>query len=146
MRLDNVFAASPDGFSLASTSMAPRHRPKPCRSTHQVREATRVTVSPSLAFLLQLPRQDLLLFDGPSGRFHRQFRFISGIAREHRPDDPRVLVGKRHRRNICMSPLPQFSEPKASWVLLAASSPQDSAGTVDHQRAQASIAALADAN
>jgi len=35
-----VGAASLDGFSPASTSMAPRHWPKPCRSTHQVREAT----------------------------------------------------------------------------------------------------------
>src|SRR5215471_13952828 len=35
-----VDAASLDGFSPASTSMAPRHWPKPCRSTHQVREAT----------------------------------------------------------------------------------------------------------
>ena len=33
-------AASPDGFSRASTSTAPRHWPRPCRSTHQVREAT----------------------------------------------------------------------------------------------------------
>jgi hypothetical protein len=40
MRLDNVVAASLDGFSPASTSKPPRHRPKPCRSTHQVREAT----------------------------------------------------------------------------------------------------------
>ena len=30
----------PRWVSPASTSTAPRHRPKPCRSTHQVREAT----------------------------------------------------------------------------------------------------------
>jgi hypothetical protein len=36
----NIFAASLDGFSRASTSSAPRHWPKPSRSTHQVREAT----------------------------------------------------------------------------------------------------------
>src|SRR5579872_5637440 len=65
-----------------------------------------VTVSPSPAFLLQLLRWDLLLLLRPSGRFHRQFRFIRGIASEHRPDDSRVLVGKRHCRNICMSPAP----------------------------------------
>jgi hypothetical protein len=35
-----VIAASHDGFSRASTSTAPRHWPKPCRSRHQVREAT----------------------------------------------------------------------------------------------------------
>ena len=35
-----VVAASHDGFSRASTSTAPRHWPKPCRSRHQVREAT----------------------------------------------------------------------------------------------------------
>jgi hypothetical protein len=34
-----IVAASPDGFSRASTSMAPRHWPRPCRSTHQVQEA-----------------------------------------------------------------------------------------------------------
>src|ERR1700722_19233899 len=39
MRLDNVFAASPDGFSPASTSK-PHDIGMPCRSTHQVREAT----------------------------------------------------------------------------------------------------------
>lgn len=39
MRLDNFVAASPDGFSRASTSSAPRRWPKPSRSTHQVREA-----------------------------------------------------------------------------------------------------------
>jgi hypothetical protein len=104
-----------------------------------------VTVSPSLAFLLQLPRWDLLSFTA-SGRFHRQFWLISGIAREHRPDDSRVLVGKRHRRNIWMSPVPQFSEPKASWILLTASSCEGSTGTMDHQRAQVSIAALTNAN
>src|SRR6516165_7075190 len=43
-----VGAASLDGFSPASTSMAPRHWPKPCRSTHQVREATGSPLSPSL--------------------------------------------------------------------------------------------------
>jgi transposase len=35
-----ISAASLDGFSPASTSTAPRHWPKPCRSTHQVWEAT----------------------------------------------------------------------------------------------------------
>jgi hypothetical protein len=33
-----IVAASHDGFSRASTSTAPRHWPKPCRSRHQVRE------------------------------------------------------------------------------------------------------------
>src|ERR1700750_2197555 len=74
-----------------------------------------VTVSPSLAFLLQLLRWDLLSFTAcASGRFHRQLRLISGIAREHRPDDSRVFVGKGLRSNIWMSSVPQFSEPKAS--------------------------------
>ena len=104
-----------------------------------------VTVSPSLAFCCNYRGGTSFSFTEPSGHFHRPFRVISGIAREHRPDDSRVLVSKCHRRNICMSPLPQFSEPKASWILLAASSRQGSAGTVDHQRAQVSIAALADA-
>ena len=47
-------AASPDGFPRASTSVPLRHWLQPCRSTHQVREATAVTVSPSPAILLQL--------------------------------------------------------------------------------------------
>ena len=81
-----------------------------------------------------------------SGRFYRQFRLVTRITREHRPDDSRVLVGKRHRRNVCMSPMSQFSEPKTSWILFAASSRQGSTGTVDHQRAQVTITALTDAN
>ena len=34
-----LVAASPDGFPRASSSMLPRHRRSPCRSTHQVQEA-----------------------------------------------------------------------------------------------------------
>ena len=39
-----IVAASPDGFPRASSSLLPRHRLVPCRSTHQVQEAIRVTL------------------------------------------------------------------------------------------------------
>ena len=77
-------AASPDGFSHASTSLLPRHWLKPCRSTHQVREATGVTVSPSPAILLQLLGEiSFLLVRLP---YHLR-RLV-----------PTVRVGRFHRR------------------------------------------------
>src|SRR5690242_4394216 len=83
MRLDNVFAASLDGFSPASTSTAPRHQPKPCRSTHQVWEATsdRSAISSNLAAIAEVGPLSFLIC---SGGLQRQGRLIGRIIREHR--------------------------------------------------------------
>lgn len=110
----------PRWFSPASTSTAPRHRRKPCRSTHQVREATGVTVSPSPAICCNCRvRPPFLDCRFVSGRLHRQRWLISCVACEHSSHDPRVLVGKSHGRDIGIAPLPDFAEPEASRILLA---------------------------
>lgn len=109
----------PRWFSPASTSTAPRHRRKPCRSTHQVgkRRGDRFAIS---CHLLQLPvRPPFLDCRFASGRLHRKRRLISRVACEHSPHDPRVLVGKSHGRDIGMAPLPHLAEPEASRILLA---------------------------
>ena len=112
----------PRWFSPASTSTAPRHRRKPCRSTHQVREATGVTVSPSPAICCNCRvRPPFLDCRFASGRLHRQRRLISRVACEHSPHDPRILVGKSHGHDIGMAPLPHLAEPEASRILLAIS-------------------------
>lgn len=82
--LDNVFAASLDGFS-------PFHLNGPKTPGHAVpvdksgSGSGGVTVSPSLAFFLQC-RAGISLSLRPSGSFNRQFRLITGIGREHRPE------------------------------------------------------------
>ena len=112
----------PRWFSPASTSTAPRHRRKPCRSTHQVREATGVTVSPSPAICCNCRvRPPFLDCRFASGRLHRKRRLISRAACEHSPHDPRILVGKSHGHDIGMAPLPHLAEPEASRILLAIS-------------------------
>lgn len=105
-----------------------------------------VTVSPSPAICCNCrDGTSYSLSTGPSSCFHRQVRLIGSITREHRPDDPRILVGERDSRNIGMPPLPQLAEPGASRILFAPGATQSGASAVDHQRAQIPVAALADA-
>ena len=66
-------------------------------------------------------------------------------AREHCPDDARVLVGQRHRRHIEAARELEPARPDAASVASALDPAQSGAGPVNEQGAQVAIAALADA-
>src|ERR1700733_13250910 len=94
----------------------------PCRSTHQVWEATEGPFRHLLPFAaIAGVGPPFLIRRFASRRLHRQRGLVSCGAGEHSPHDPRVLVGESNGRDIGMPPLPNLAEPEASWILLAAS-------------------------
>lgn len=132
-------AASLDGFSPASTSTAPRHRRRLAgpHTRFGKRRGDRFAISCRFAVLLQFAEvEPPSRSPSPSGCFHRQFWLIGSITREHRPDDSRILVGQRDRRDIGMPPLTRLAEPVASRILFAARATQSGTSAMDHQRAQ----------
>ena len=100
-----IVAASHDGFSRASTSTTPRHWPKPCRSRHQVREATEVTrfaiFRHSIAIVGEALSRRILL----SGGANRKPGVIDAIAGEQAPGNACILVSERDGDNVGVSPL-----------------------------------------
>ena len=102
----SIIAASLDGFSRASTSTAPGHWPKPCRSRHQVREATEVTrfaiFRHSIAIVGEALSRRILL----SGGANRKPGVIGAVAGEQAPGNACILVSERDGDNVGVSPLP----------------------------------------
>src|SRR5437667_2730843 len=103
-----IVAASHDGFSRASTSTTPRHWPQPCRSRHQVREATEGPFRhlPPIDCNCQVRPIDPFARDLLSGCANRKAGGIDAVAVDQATGDPRILVGERDGDNVGVSPPP----------------------------------------
>ena len=123
MRLDNVFAASPDGFFARFHLIGPETLAEAMPVHTPGSGSDGMTVSSSPAILLQLPGETSFCYSFvcrfTSSCFHRRCVLVECAAREHGPHDPRILVGERDSRDIGMPPLPQLPKPEASGILLA---------------------------
>ncbi len=106
------------GFRTLPPLLAPRHWPKPCRSRHQVWEATGVIVFHLLPFAAIfsrisssiarfLIRRDLTDSSAP---------IIVLVPGKERPDDAGILVGKSDRCDIGMASQMKSAKPETARI------------------------------